>query len=191
MSPLALDLFAGTGSATAPFRDAGWDVVRVELDAAHEAEYHQDVRTFSWAGRRPALVWASPPCEEFARGSMPWTRKRLPPGWAPSLELVRAALRVVEECRPDYFVIENSKGATRWLRPLLGEPLCLGPVRLFGRFPRFRLRLPGWKRHLSGRQVRERATMPYAIGDGLRRAIESSFFWQGAAAGSAPEDLGE
>ncbi len=170
-----LDLFAGTGSATAAFRDAGWEVVRVELDPQHEAEFHADVRERSWHGRRPDLVWASPPCTEFARESMPWTRT----GTTPSLELVDAVDRIVQECNPRFFVLENSKGATRYLRPRYGAPLCLGPVRLFGDFPRFYCPVPaGWKQRFSGRHVVQRAQMPYQIGEALRKAIESSLFFR-------------
>lgn len=50
---LMLDLCCGLKGASAAMRDRGWEVVR---------------------GRRPDLVWASPPCTEFSRESMPWTK---------------------------------------------------------------------------------------------------------------------
>ncbi len=175
--PLVIDLFAGTGSATEPFRQAGWEVVRVELEERFEAEYHADVRHWHWNGRRPTLVWASPPCTEFSKESMPWSRT----GRQPSLELVEAAERVMRECDPPFWVIENVKGATRYLRERHGKPLCLGPVRLWGKFPWFRVRVPPWKERLSSRKKAERAAMPFQIGDGLRKAIEGSLFFTGAA----------
>jgi hypothetical protein len=104
---------------------------------------------------------------------MPWSRT----GKSPSLELVDAVDRIVRECDPCFWVIENVKGATRYLRPRYGNPLCLGPVRLFGNFPRFHCRVPYWKERLSSRRVIERATMPWQIGEALRRAIEGSLFW--------------
>src|SRR4051812_340560 len=104
--PLMLDLFAGLGGASAPFRAAGWEVVRVEMDERFDAEVHADVRAWSWQGRRPALVWASPPCTEFSREAMPWCRT----GKVPGMGLVDAADRIVRECNPSAWVIENVKG---------------------------------------------------------------------------------
>lgn len=165
--PLMLDLFSGTGQASEPFRAAGWEVVRVEIDPSFEAEVHADVAHWSWSGAKPRLIWASPPCTEFSRESMPWCRTGKPP----SLDLVAAAVRIIRECDPDFWVIENVKGATRYLTPFLGRPLCLGPVRLFGRFPRFRRSVPPWKERLSSKQRVRRAAMPLQIGQGLLEAI--------------------
>lgn len=173
MPDLVLDLFSGTGSATEPFRAAGWEVVRVELDPQFKAEFHADVRQWTWAGRRPTLIWASPPCTEFAREAMPWCRT----GKTPSLELVEAAERVIRECNPQFWVIENVKGATKHLRQKHGEPLCLGPVRLWGNFPRFKTRVPYWKEHLSSRRKADRARMPFQIGEALRKSIVDSLFY--------------
>ncbi len=178
---LMLDLFAGTGGASAPFAAAGWEVVRVELNPAFPAEYHADIREWSWHGRMPDLVWASPPCTEFSRLSMPWTRARRPP--EPSMDLIDATERIIRECVPISWVIENVKGASRYLRPRYGEPLCLGPVRLFGRFPRFRCRVPYWKEKLSSMQVAERAAMPWQIGESLRLAIEAPTLFDGIGVG--------
>jgi hypothetical protein len=169
MADLMLDLFAGTGGASAAFRAAGWEVVRVEMDRAFPAEHHADVAAWSWAGRRPSLVWASPPCTEFSRESMPWSRT----GATPSLALVDAAERIVRECRPDFWVIENVRGATRYLTPRYGDPLVLGPVFLWGHFPRFRARVMPWKERLSSKQRAARAAIPYAVSAGLLRAIEA------------------
>lgn len=169
MPDLMIDLYAGTGGASRAFREAGWEVVRVELDTAHQAEHHADVAAWSWSGRRPTLVWASPPCTEFSRESMPWTRT----GAVPSLALVEAAERVIRECGPTYWVIENVRGATRYLTPRHGTPLVLGPVFLWGRFPRFHATVRPWKERLSGDQKAARAAIPMAVSVGLLRAIEA------------------
>jgi hypothetical protein len=164
-----LDLFAGTGNASAAFRAAGWQTVRVELDPACDADVHADIATWAWDGPRPALIWASPPCTEFSRESMPWCRT----GATPSLDLVDAAERIIAACRPDYWVIENVRGAGPYLTPRYGRPLVLGPVFLWGQFPRFRATVPFWKERLSSTQKRERAAIPHAISAGLLRAIEA------------------
>jgi site-specific DNA-cytosine methylase len=169
MADLMIDLFAGTGGASCAFRSAGWDVVRVELDPTHPAEVHADVSAWSWSGRRPTLIWASPPCTEFSRESMPWCRT----GAVPSLALVEAAERIIRECQPDYWVIENVRGATRFLTPRYGTPLVLGPVFLWGRFPRFRATVRPWKERLSSDQKAARAAIPLAVSAGLLRQIEA------------------
>lgn len=172
--PLMIDLFAGMGGASASFRDAGWEVVRVELDPVHEAEVHADVREWSWRGRRPARVWASPPCTEFSRDHLPWLRGKYPP---PSLGLVGAAERVIRECDPDWWVIENVRGASRYLSPRFGPPRTYGPVFLWGRFPEFRARVGKWKERLPSTRRAERAMIPRAVSDGLRKAIEADLFF--------------
>jgi hypothetical protein len=164
-----LDLFAGTGNASAAFRAAGWSTVRVELDPACDADIHADIAAWSWDGPRPTLVWASPPCTEFSRESMPWCRT----GAVPSMTLVDATERIIGECQPDYWVIENVRGATRYLTPRYGTPLVLGPVFLWGRFPRFRARVHFWKERLSSTQTVRRAAIPLIVSQKLLLAIEA------------------
>lgn len=178
MRPLMLDLFAGLGGASASFRKSGWDVVRIELDTTFDAEIHADLTSWSWTGRTPTLVWASPPCTEFSRESMPWSRT----GNKPSMELVNAARRIIAECQPAWWVIENVKGAGRWLTPLFGKPRIFGPVFLWGEFPKFRARVEPWKEKLSSTRRAERAMIPASVSDGLRLAIERDVFFSGAAA---------
>ncbi len=169
MPDLMLDLFSGTGNASQAFRDAGWETIRVELDSDCEAEVHADVATWSWPGRRPTLVWSSPPCTEFARESMPWCRT----GDVPSLALIDATERIISECQPDYWAIENVRGATRYLTPRYGKPLVLGPVYLWGNFPRFHATVRPWKERLSSTNKRERAAIPPIISRRLLGAIEA------------------
>lgn len=97
MRPLRiLDLCAGTGSATQAFRDAGHQVIRLEIDPAFGAELTMDVREFAKDPQRylnevalargwiqPGedwlvdVVWASPPCTCFSmagsgKGKVRW-----------------------------------------------------------------------------------------------------------------------
>ncbi len=104
---------------------------------------------------------------------MPWCRT----GVSPSLALVDATERIIRECNPHFWVIENVRGATRYLRKRYGEPMRLGPVCLWGVFPDFHARVPFWKEKLSSTQKIRRAAIPFQIGDGLRQAIESNLFW--------------
>lgn len=170
--PLMLDLFSGTGGASRAFRDAGWEVVTVDNDPQHGADVAADLREWAWEGETPDLLWASPPCTEFSRMGMPWTRKRGAP--RPDLTLVGAALRIVHAVQPRYWVLENVRGAVPYITPLVGPPRVIaGPFHLWGYFPPFREDVPPFKERLSGRQRVERAAVPYALSAGLLRAIEA------------------
>jgi hypothetical protein len=165
-----LDLFSGTGGASAAFRQAGWDVVTVDNDPQHHPDVLADLRRWAWAGERPELVWASPPCTEFSRTSMPWCRAKGPP--EPSMELVEAALRIVQETQPHYWVLENVRGAVPYLAPLLGAPrVVAGPFHLWGYFPPFRLELPAFKERLGSRDVVKRAAVPSRLSAALLAAV--------------------
>lgn len=67
-----LDLFAGTGSATHAFRQAGDEVTSVELDSYFDADYRDvlDLDVQAALGNMSFdFVWASPPCTSFSVGS--------------------------------------------------------------------------------------------------------------------------
>lgn len=127
-----LDLCAGLGGASQAMKSGGWQVFTVDVDPRFNPDIVADIREFSWNGQRPDLVWASPPCTEFSRESMPWCRT----GQAPDMSIVLACLRIIRECNPPYWVIENVRGAIRHFRPILGPPRSsFGPFFLWGVFP--------------------------------------------------------
>lgn len=170
---LMLDLFAGLGGASQAMRDRGWEVVTVDVDPAFGCTVTADLAGWSWDGPPPDLVWASPPCTEFSRESMPWCRT----GKEPSLSLVRSALRIVGECRPAWWVLENVRGATKYINPLLGEPKqSHGPFFLWGQFPAFGCRVRPFKEKLSGKERARRAKVPYHLSRALAVACESTLF---------------
>jgi hypothetical protein len=192
-TPIFVDLFAGLCGASEPFVEAGWEVVRVELDLSllararcpagpHVHHVVADARTWSWSrwsdtiprlrGRRPTVIWASPPCTEFSREDMPWCRT----GVTPSLELALAADRIIRDAKPRFWVIENVKGATKHLDPLFGRwKAHLGPVFLWGEFPTLpKLVIPPWKEHLSSTRKAERAKIPRAISDALLAVVTAA-----------------
>jgi site-specific DNA-cytosine methylase len=177
--PLMIDLFAGIGGASESFVNAGWEVVRVELDPVLLArakpgpsvtDIAADLTQWSWEGRRPNLIWASPPCTEFSRESMPWCRT----GREPSMELVRAARRIVREANPDFWVIENVRGAIKWFRrDGMGDwQQSHGPVFLWGEFPSFSAKVKPWKEKLPSTAKALRSKIPFEVSEGLRLAVE-------------------
>ena len=167
-----LDLFAGMGGASASMRRHGWEVVTVDADPAFGCTITADLTYWSPTGLgRFDLVWASPPCLEFSRDHLPWLRGKYPP---PSLDLVKAAARIVAEADPVWWVIENVRGSVRWIKPLLGPVRQqVGQAFLWGRFPQIDCRVDPHKERLSSSKRAERAAIPYAISDALRRACEA------------------
>ena len=117
-----LDLYAGTGSATKAFEDAGHEVIKVELQDKFEA-HERDVLSLTADYLRETygefdFIWASPPCTTFSIAScmIYWNRDgsvkddRVYHGIA----MVQKAIELVQELKPTYgYIIENPRGMLR------------------------------------------------------------------------------
>jgi len=167
-----LDLCSGLGGASQPMLDRGWRVIRVDINPRFESDIVTDVQNWTWKGKTPDLIWASPPCVEFARESMPWSRT----GRRPSLDIMLACKHIIDETKPRYWVIENVRGAVKWFAPHLGNPrLVFNPYYLWGWFPLFGFDTTGLKSkesyHSSDRDLR--ALIPYRLAENLAIAVEA------------------
>jgi hypothetical protein len=104
---LVLDLCAGSGSWSQPYERAGYRVVRVSLPA-------DDVRTYV---PPPGPVWgilAAPPCDQFSLARNGHTAS--PRDLVRGMECVNACLRIVQQCAPRWWALENPVGLlSRWL----------------------------------------------------------------------------
>lgn len=167
MMPLMLDLFAGLGGASQAMRDRGWTVTTVDADPRFATTITADVTGWRWESATPDLLWASPPCSDFARESMPWCRT----GRTPDFALVDATIRLVREIRPRFWVLENVRGAQRWLGR---APAHYGPFYLWGWYPPFAATVPPFKERLTSRRQAERAKVPYDLSDALAEAVEDA-----------------
>lgn len=166
---LMIDLCCGLKGASAAMRERGWEVVSVDVDPRFKPDVVADVRSWTWTGRRPDLVWSSPPCTEFSRESMPWTRQ----GIIPDTSIVEACVRIARESETRFWLLENVRGSLRWLKTLLGEPKYrMSPQFLWGvppvGFQPQWVKLPK-KRHSSAEL---RAIVPWHISLALARAVE-------------------
>ncbi|MEM2619020.1 MAG: hypothetical protein QW356_06010 [Candidatus Hadarchaeales archaeon] len=174
MKPLMLDLFSGLGGASQAMVDRGWRVVRVDINPLLNPDIVADVRDFHWDGERPDLIWASPPCEEFTRHALPWTRRKNPP--PPDLSPALAVKRIVEETKPVFWVVENVRGAVPWFTSIFGPARKrVGSRYLWGHFPPFdcphlygKYRLPP-----CSRRSLLRSKIPYSLSLSLAVAVEA------------------
>lgn len=106
---IILDLCGGTGSWSRPYKEAGYDVRVITLP-----EY--DVRTYNPPENVYGIL-AAPPCTEFSvLNCIAAPRNR---DEAAGMEIVNACFKIIEQCRPIWWAMENPVG---YLRKYLGAP---------------------------------------------------------------------
>lgn len=102
-----LHLCADTGSDSFPYREAGYNVITVGKDFG--------VENFSYKGEVHG-IFANPVCTEFSTARSNGKARNPEEG----LKLVRECQRIIEQVKPDWWVIENpAKGV---LKNYLGKP---------------------------------------------------------------------
>lgn len=130
---LIFDFFAGTGSSTKAFEDAGHTVISFELDPQFTATETVNVldlnaKQLIQKYGKPDFIWASPPCTAFSVASigkhwvkggdnpLPRTQQA-----ADSMVLVLHTRKLLEDLNPNYgFLIENPRGMLRKLPIMAG-----------------------------------------------------------------------
>ena len=185
MNKKMLDLFSGLGGASEAFLQHGWEVKRIEnnpelslvpnTEIMDVQQFEEMMRTILNVGLHPispTLIWASPPCTDFSNGvSSPYSPLE-------AIELVMCAKRIIDMLQPKYWIIENVRGATPYLNPILGEPkMVIDSIVLWGEFPVWAM--PPDYKHIkpdawSTTPLRSniRAKIPYAVSDACRQSIE-------------------
>lgn len=107
MKKIILHLCADTGSDSKPYRDAGYDVILVGKKIGVE-NYHPPKDTYG--------IIANPVCTEFSIARSGGKARNPKKG----MELVQQCQRIISECDPKFWVIENP--ATGRLKDFLGKP---------------------------------------------------------------------
>jgi len=190
----ALDLFCGLGGWSDGLALEGFEVLGVEIES-HIAELYKhpvivaDVRELNGkAFQGYDLIVGSPPCRDFtilpdhalrSDGELwRWKDSKNPER---GMELVHAFLRIVEEAKPTYWILENVVGLTEHLdlKPRMLTRLGKDMKRAFwGNFPAFFVvRDYGLKRriHIHGKLRRwERAKIPVSFSRALGKAVKSA-----------------
>lgn len=116
--PDLLSLFDHSGNWSKPYRDAGWNVVQVDIKNGI------DILTFNYRKyRRFDGILLAPPCTDFSlSGAQYWPIKDADGRTAYSVSLVRKGLEIVDYFNPDFWGLENPLGRISKCVPELGEP---------------------------------------------------------------------
>jgi len=107
------DLCGGTGAWSAPYAEAGYDVIIVDV------VYDLDVRLLEPPGRQVYGVLAAPPCTHLCIGGSRWWNTKGESALLEGLSTVDACLRFITATRPRFWALENPVGR---LRRYLGSP---------------------------------------------------------------------
>lgn len=124
--PLCIDLFCGYGGWARGFLDAGYRVIGFDnepscLDQYPGEMFLKDVsRLTGTILPHPRVIVASPPCTWFSLARVAGR------DIARGMRLVREAKRVIDEAKPNYWIIENVRGAYRAISSELGPPIHSG-----------------------------------------------------------------
>ena len=167
-----IDICSGLGGASQAMKNRGWEVIKIDSDYRFQPDLCIDVRKFYGFDFKVDLIWASPPCTEFAREWMPWSKT----GKAPDMSIVKACLKIIKNMQPRYWVIENVQGAVKYFKPLLGKPRkIVKPYFLWGNFPQLgNVRIRKRKKEsYSSKQQAERAKIPYELSNAIALVIEN------------------
>lgn len=101
------------GSETEAFKDRGHDVTTLGLEGG--VDIKMDIRDFHTIEYYD-FMWFSPPCNCFSIASVRhhWKDKTTPnPETLEALNVVKACIRIIEEAKPRYWMIENPVGMLR------------------------------------------------------------------------------
>lgn len=112
---LILSLCDYTGIWSQPYIDAGYQVLRVDI------QHGQDVRLFEYPGRVHGVI-AQPPCTHFASSGARWWANKGKGALLDGLSVVDACMRIILATRPTWWVLENPVGR---LRKYLGPPTMI------------------------------------------------------------------
>lgn len=123
---LILDLCGGTGSWSAPYREAGAHVLTIDPQACVTQGVRMTVRDFL-RDTRPFVkepvhgILAAPPCTEFAGSGARWWKAKDPQLLSDAVSIVRDCLRAIEIFKPHWWCLENPVGRLARCVPELGK----------------------------------------------------------------------
>jgi hypothetical protein len=112
-----LSLCSGTGAWEQPFvDDPTYEVIPVDI------ENGQDVRTYTPPPGEVFGILAAPPCTAFSGSGARWWKEHESSGvLAEGISVVLGCLRIISECQPRWWALENPVGRLPNMVPQLGS----------------------------------------------------------------------
>lgn len=112
--PVLLSMFDHTGTWSAPFAAAGWDVIQIDLHHGHDVSdfccSHLIEQGFFDCGVIDAVLSATP-CTDFTGAGARWWRDKDADGrTAAAVELHLQTYRTIEFVQPRWWALENPVG---------------------------------------------------------------------------------
>jgi hypothetical protein len=137
-----LDLCCGMGGWSVGFHRHGFDCDGVDIvDVGYPYNLIlEDLRDYHPKPSHYDVIVASPPCTEFSELLFLAVAKgqRGPGDINKAMELVKECIRVIDEAKPEFWVLENVKGSVKHIATLLGQPkISFKPWYLWGKLPTF------------------------------------------------------
>ena len=142
-----LDLGAGLGGASEAFLRAGWDVVRIDINKALDDVPEMQIIDILEleapfllnGGGGFDFIWGSPDCTDYslAYNAKGPRARREGLEFEPDNQLVLKMKEIIDYYDPQYWVIENVRGASRIFSSILNAPprQIVGPYFFWGLFP--------------------------------------------------------
>lgn len=153
-----VDLYAGLGGASsAMIDDEEWHIISIDNNEAliehHPSLLMGNIRDFQAtcalieealrlanfrSEEDTLIIWSSPPCLEFSTG---WgapksVAQRAGIPFEPSMEDLEVSMKIIHHFKPQYWFIENVRGACPYFMPYLGKHKAhAGSFFLWGVFP--------------------------------------------------------
>jgi hypothetical protein len=127
-----LSLFDYSGNWSRPYKEAGYNVYRV--DVKHDIDILSlDIdRDIKPLGKIYGIL-AAPPCTDFAgSGAQYWKAKDADGRTARSLALIHKSLEIIDKTNPVFWALENPVGRLPTLVPKLGKPWYFNPHEFAG-----------------------------------------------------------
>lgn len=126
-----LSLFDHSGQWSKPYRDAGYEVIQIDIKEGTNVTVMSvlDIDE-DWVRENGPFhgILAAPPCTDFSvSGAQYWPRKDADGTTEAALALVRKVLEIVEWAQPAWWVFENPVGRLPRLLPEVGRPWYFQP----------------------------------------------------------------
>ena len=176
---IILDLYCGLGGWATGFVENGHHVIGYDIvDFSNDYPgnfIRADLLTLNDFPAADVIV-ASPPCTDFSKSSFPKTWKsvqRYPPDIPQALKLFNRVYEIVSRVKPEYFIIENVRGAQKYVGK---ARMHIGSRYFWGNFPLFSVGHADdiygkWKMPPSEDRGALRSVIPLSISRGFCQAV--------------------